>query len=233
MAQRIQELEHDRLRFIQSAAHELRTPMTSVKGVCGLLARHLAPDTDTATLARILDSEVNHLSGLINDILNTFLLKEGRFKLDLKPVNLNEVVESSLSSFQAVAPDRFTFQAASDPVIVLADVKRLHQVFKNFLSNSVKYSDPGTPISVSVSTRESFATVSVRDAGRGVPVNQLDRVFDPFFRASNVEDTSETAGIGLGLHLCRDIIERHGGKVWVESEEGVGSTFYASLPCSC
>ncbi|MGE5623494.1 MAG: cache domain-containing protein, partial [Methanocella sp.] len=157
MAERIQELERERARFIQSAAHELRTPMTTVKAVCELLAGDLKLDPRTDSLAGILKAEVSHLSALVNDILDSFLVREGRLSLDLKPLNLVEAATAALSPFQASEPDRFSLTAPGDPVMVRADLKRLIQVLQNILNNAVKYSGTGTPVEVRVSMDRSAA----------------------------------------------------------------------------
>lgn len=230
MAERIQDLERERLRFIQVTAHELRTPLTSIKGICELMTGQLNSHPQTARLAGILRSEVIYLSGLVDDILNAFLLQEGRITLALQPLDLVKVVSDALQPFAAAEANRFTLHTERSPLMISGDPRRLHQVFKNIVSNAVKYSPPGTPIEVFLYSHAGSAVVAIRDQGRGIPADELAKVFDPFFRASNVEDTWTHGGIGLGLNLCQVVVERHGGRIWVESQEGSGSTFYVSLP---
>ncbi len=223
----------ERNRFLQIAAHELRNPMAGVKGVLGLLHRRIVAGQPMAGLLRMADvaeREVDRLGTLPNEILDAFRVQEGRLTLRRRPADLGEVVSAACRSLVA-ASDRIVVERPPDrPIWVLGDVLRLEEVVRNLVGNAVKYSPDGGEIRVTLAVSGERVRLSVADRGVGIPPDQLGRVFEEFFRASNL-DEQDPGGLGLGLYICRDIVQRHGGRIWVESQDGRGSTFHVEMPC--
>lgn len=237
MASHIQSLEKERIRFIQVAAHELRTPLTALKGVSNLLQQSLRAhlsDSDVGRLAQVLEQEVDHVTILVNEILETFLIQEGRLSLRRETTDLVEVVSSALKPFATSEDHRISFtppgETEDGSVLVSGDPLRLGQVVRNLVSNAVKYSPPQSVIDVALTADGVHALLTVSDHGLGIPEDQLTSVFEPFERATNLTSRRDAGGLGLGLYITKDIVERHGGRIWVVSREGEGSTFYVQLP---
>ncbi len=234
--------ERDRARehLLHIAAHELRNPMAAVKGILQLLQRRLAsgqkPEGLTEMMS-IMEHEVDRLSSILNELLDAFRVQEGRLPLNFEPVDLAQVLAAALEPFRVGAErHRFTVAAptrmdgAQGSVPVRGDYRRLEEVVRNLLSNAVKYSPDGGDIRITLGAEGGWASLAVTDDGVGIPGDQLDRVFEPFFRASNLAGR-DPGGLGLGLYICRDIVQRHGGRIWAESHEGGGgTTFHVELP---
>lgn len=227
-------LNRTRQRFLQIAAHELRNPMTAVKGVHALIRRHIAaglPVEGLLPLTEVVEREIDRLSSLLSEMLEAFCVQEGRLQLKREPVDLAQVLFNALKPFDLVAgKHHFVLERTeAGGLWVLGDFNRLEEVFRNLLGNAVKYSPDGGEIRVSMQVRDDVAIVSVRDNGLGIPADQLENVFEGFFRASNLAGR-DPGGMGLGLYICKEIMERHGGRIWAESCEGEGATFYVELP---
>lgn len=233
MAARIQQLEVSRNRFLQVAAHELRNPMAGLKGVLSMWRRRLETGrevTNAPQLIDIMEHETDRLSILLNEILEAFRVQEGQLALDIRPVDLNQVLYLAARPFQVSTYDRhFYMSLPSNAVIVEGDLLRLEEVFRNLINNAIKYSSNDGDIHLSLQTHNGLAEVKVTDTGLGIPPDQLDRVFEGFFRGTNLAG-KDPGGLGLGLYICKDIVGRHNGQIWVESCEGQGSTFHVSLP---
>ena len=238
----------NRAGFLQIVAHELRNPMAAVKGICSLLRLNagspgVGPSRDTARMAEIMEREVDRLSDLLNEVLEAFLVQEGRLSLKRERVNLMDVVTSALRPFQAMSGTSgrfgkhcFVLEGAGwskedGTWILLGDSNRLELMVSNLLSNAVKYSPDGGEVrlSLTVEPQRGRAVFAVKDEGIGIPKDQLANVFERFYRANNLTGR-DPGGIGLGLYICRDIVERHGGRIWAESDAGLGTTFRVELP---
>jgi signal transduction histidine kinase len=187
--------------------------------------------------------EASHrLAALTDDLLDTTRLQANRLELRPEPLEMGALVRRVVRR-QRLAADRHTIAMTlppeTEPLLVEADMQRLEQVLTNLLSNSIKYSPQGGTIEVEVGrsvhteaaagTITQWAQVAVRDHGIGIPADQFDRMFSRFGRATNAHERGIT-GTGLGLYLCRELIERQGGRIWFESTEGVGTTFTFELP---
>ncbi len=235
MADRIQHLEVSRTRFLQTAAHELRNPMAGIKGILSLILRRFQtgkPLTDMTNMFEIMEREIDRLSDLLNQILEAFRTQRenGMLTLDLKRVNLLDIIDSAMKPFQISKSCKLITDSNIDKTIwILGDFIRLEEVFRNLLSNAIKYSPDDSEVFVTVQVEEDHALVTVQDHGIGIPKEQLEGIFECFYRASNLEKR-DPGGMGLGLYICKEIIDSHVGSIWAESEEGVGSTFYVKLP---
>jgi signal transduction histidine kinase len=221
--------------FLSIASHELRTPVTSIKGfVQALLRQQQHGEIDARQLARalpVIDRSTNRLTVLIEDLLDVSRIRLGRLMLHRRPVDLAELTRLVLERYRPqAAAHELTLGIASTPPPVLADIDRLDQVLSNLLDNALKYSPNGGPIVVTVASDGPGVQLSVRDAGIGLPAGTTEFIFEPFGRADNAADR-QIAGLGLGLYICRSIVEQHGGRVWAESPgEGQGTTLHVWLP---
>ncbi|MCY1017287.1 PAS domain-containing sensor histidine kinase [Pyxidicoccus sp. MSG2] len=218
--------------FLSIASHELKTPLTPLRLNLQLLKQALESD-QPVTPGRVDKAlgQVRRLSALVNDLLDASCVGEGRMELQRMPMSLPELVREVFSDFRAVsdAQHPLTYEGPEEDVLIQGDRGRLSQVLTNLLENALKYSPLGGAVRVSLTHSGGDAVVTVADSGIGIPKEELAHLFERFFRARNAP-VSGFGGLGLGLYICRDIIDRHGGHIWVESELGRGSAFHVSLP---
>lgn len=217
--------------FLAIASHELRTPLTPLAMRLQILERKLrqGEPVDAGVVAKALH-HLDRLTSLISDLLDVSRIQAGRLLLHREPVALGAMVEHLVHEHNLADPTHpATLDADDDELVVTADRARLAQVVANLLDNAAKYSPPGGPIAVRLARCEREARLTVGDRGIGIPKEQQPMLFERFFRAHNAPITGY-GGLGLGLYITRDIVERHGGRIWVESEVGRGSTFHVALP---
>jgi PAS domain S-box-containing protein len=229
---KVEDLSRLKDEFLSIASHELRTPVTSIKGYTQL-ARMLIREGDLSTseeyLAIALD-QIDRMSRLILELLDVSRIETGRLEIRREqitwPAFVREVVHRHHT---AVSDRRFHVSLPDQAKAVSGDRDRLEQVLGNLLENAVKYSPDGSDVTVTVEDRGDMLVTAVCDRGIGIPADELNLVFERFHRGRHVSSTNY-GGLGLGLYITRQIIERHGGTIWVESREGQGTTFYFSLP---
>ena len=222
-------------QFLSMASHELKTPITSIRGQAQIGLRRLKKagtstelDNMHATLEKI-DEQTYRLASLVDDLLDLSSIRAGRIELRLKDCNVNEICRSAVDDQHALSGRTIELAIPEYPIVIQADSDRLGQVVTNLVSNALKYSPEERPVFVCVQQREDTVLIKVRDEGVGIPQEQQERIFETFYRAPDAE-SSEKRGWGLGLAICKDIAERHGGRIWCESELGKGSTFVVELP---
>ncbi len=229
-----QELVRSREEFLSIASHELKTPLTILKASAQILSRQvLQSDLDRNRItgcAQRLQVQVDRLETLVADLLDASRLQQGRLELRTEPYDLREIAGEILARFQD-APERteghrLTLDAPA-PVIGLIDPARLDQVLTNLLSNALKYSPGGGEVRLGIHQCDDQALITVSDQGIGITAAEQTRLFQPFSRGDAVRGIS---GTGLGLYISRQIVERHGGTITVESQPGAGSTFSVRLP---
>ena len=219
--------------FIAIVSHELRTPLTSIRGSLGLLASGLLkkfPDKADKML-KIAVENTDRLVRLINDILDIERLESGKVTLEQADHELGSLMAKATDTMQAMAGEN-KVRLELEPVErqVWVDSDRFIQVLTNLCSNAIKFSDEDGVVKVFAEDEEpGWVRVSVKDSGRGVPQDKLKKIFERFGQV-DASDSREKGGTGLGLPICRTIVEQHGGKIWVESVEGEGSTFRFTLP---
>ncbi|RKH52459.1 PAS domain S-box protein [Corallococcus interemptor] len=217
--------------FLSIASHELKTPLTPLSLRLATLERRLerGENLDPSVL-RHARHQLTRLTGLINDLLDASRIEAGRLALHPEATRFDLLVEHTLASMDGQRGNHtFDFERPPEPISVHGDTYRLEQVLSNLLENALKYSPDGGAIRVRLSLSDDVAVLSVTDPGIGIPEDQQQQLFDRYFRARNAS-TRSYGGLGLGLYISRDIVERHGGRIWVESVPGRGSTFYVALP---
>ncbi|WNG49765.1 PAS domain-containing protein [Archangium minus] len=217
--------------FLSIASHELKTPLTPLKLHLQVL-KQKAVSGQPCPLPHVEKAltQVARLSGLINDLLDTSRIQAGRLELKQAPVPLRELIREVLAELRPVSTHHtLEYEEPDEALTIQGDRGRLAQVLVNLLENALKYSPMGGTIRITVERHGAQALVSVTDTGIGIPPDQKAHLFERFFRARNAP-ISGFGGLGLGLYICRDIVEHHGGRIWVESEVGFGSTFSFTLP---
>jgi signal transduction histidine kinase len=224
---------HTRDQFLSIASHELRTPLTSLIGYASLLPKVAARGTgDITTMTARITRQAERLNTLIDQLLDVSRLERGQFAIEHQPVDVAALVAQVVDEVGVTLPPhtRHTIELIrlDDPVAVAGDARRLEQVIQNLLSNAVKYSPEGGPVRVRLMRTATEAVLEVEDQGIGIPQEAQLHLFEPFYRAPNVG--MQASGFGLGLHIVREIVQRHGGRIAVASITGAGSTFRVMLP---
>ncbi|WP_408888946.1 ATP-binding protein [Myxococcus faecalis] len=217
--------------FLSIAAHELKTPLTPLKLHLQMMKQQAtqghAPKPHHVDKAL---SQVSRLSLLIHDLLDATRIEAGRLELHRGAVELQTLIDEVLAETRPLTGQHTLERVVPpEPLVVLGDRGRLAQVLSNLLENAFKYSPTGGCVRLKLERDGSCVHVSVRDSGIGIPEDQREHLFQRFFRARNAP-ISGFGGLGLGLYICRDIIERHGGHIWVDTRVGHGSTFHFTLP---
>ncbi len=225
---RLTELDRLKSSFIAMAAHELKTPLNVINSYMEMLLEGIGGPLNTKQaeiLALALESSTD-LTMIVDEMLDLSVLESGQISLDIKEYNMVEVIKWVLSLMAAEFGKKGI--RVVEPVgkfTGLFDNKRVRQVLINILRNSVKFTPPGGEVAVSVEDEESELKVMISDTGKGIPKNEIGRLFEEFYKVESGEE-----GTGLGLSICKRIVEMHGGRIWAESEEGKGSKFHFTLP---
>jgi len=216
--------------LVAEMVHEIRTPLTAIAGYAGMLRREDLPAATRQECAVTIQQEAMRLGQLVGDFLDLARLESGRASLERAAVALGPVVEEVLRLLQPSAEARQIVLTAHLPPQMpplWADEQRLHQVLVNLVGNGVKYCRPGDRVTVLAKAEEEEARICVMDTGPGIPAAAHEYLFQKFFRLPSTENAE---GTGLGLAIARQIVEAHGGRIWVESEEGRGATFCFTIP---
>ena len=217
--------------FVSMVSHELRSPLTPLRGFLASLVEGTVDDSPEKRheYYRIMLRQAQRLERIVNDMLDVSLIEAGGLVVDLQPVPLDHVLGRLITEFREQHPDRpVALHDVDEPVIVFADPFRIEQVVLNLLSNADKYTPVGLPVDVLVTPGDGSVTISVRDRGEGIAPRHRDLIFDRFYR---VQDGSgaRRPGTGLGLYIARTLVEAMSGRIWVDSELGIGTTFSFSL----
>ncbi len=225
--QKIKEQKKD--EFMSIASHEMKTPLTSVKAYLQLLELSLDKNNikaNTFTKKAILS--VDRLKDLIGELLDVSKIQNGRLSLNITEFNFNEMVDDAIDAIQYNSPKHSLLKTGTISELVIGDKERLQQVLINLLSNAVKYSPDSTDISINTCLQNNSITVSVKDNGIGISEDNYSKIFERYYRVEGQK--IHIQGLGIGLFISMDIVTRHEGKLWVESQPGIGSTFYFTIP---
>jgi len=215
--------------FIGMVSHELKTPLTSLSGYIQLL-QHKAKKSDdsfSANALTVAGKQVKKMTSMINGFLNVSRLESGKIILNKISFSLDELLANTIEEIAAMDTSHAITFSKSEPIQVIADLDKISNVISNLLSNAVKYAPNNKEIVVDCQLVDGYAQISVKDEGMGIKPQDLEKLFERYYR---VESNHTISGFGIGLYLSAEIIQRHNGKIWAESELGKGSTFYFTLP---
>jgi PAS domain S-box-containing protein len=229
--ERLEEVEQLKKGFLSTVSHELRTPLTSIRGSLGLLASGAAGPLSDHVVEVVALAERNaiRLMALIEDILDLERLETGKIELQITDVPIASILRRAMESLAAFGAQGVRVEAPTVSSSIHGDADRIVQVLVNLLSNAVKFSAPGGVVTIAVTADSQWTEFRVIDHGRGVPAAHRRAIFERF-RQVDPSDAREKGGAGLGLAICKSIVEQHGGSIGVESEEGAGSAFWFRLP---
>jgi len=228
---RIRRLEAVRRDFVSNLSHELRTPLASLKALTETLQDGALDDPPAAR--RFIDQiqiEVDALTQMVTELLELSRIESGRLSLDLTPVAPFDLLSSASRRMQLQAERaglNLRVKCADDLPNVKIDLQRLEQVLVNLIHNAVKFTKPGGEVVLFAETGIGEVRFAIRDTGIGIPVEDVPRIFERFYR---VDKSRTGSGTGLGLSIAKHIVEAHKGRIWAESVEGQGSTFYFAIP---
>jgi signal transduction histidine kinase len=235
--ERLKDLDRLKSDFVSNVSHELRTPLTAIKGAVDLLLREVPGplnENQTHHLSRVR-SNTQHLAGLINDLLDLSKIEEGKIEFDAGRVSLGGLLHEVMETVKPMAAEKPVLLEVDVPdpsVLVWADRDKVTQVLMNLIGNAIKFTPPQGRVTVSASKDSTeWAQVSVNDSGPGISAEECQKIFQKFYQVSE-GGGPKPKGTGLGLAISRSLVELHGGRIWVESEEGRGSTFSFTLPVS-
>lgn len=227
--EQLQQMNRYKDEFISLASHELKTPLTVIKAYLEMIRIEMTGQEEYGAFIDKALRQANKLASLISDLLDISRIEEGKLQLILAPFDLNELINECMESLRLPGDNnRIIYQNVTGPLIVTADRQRIEQVIINLLSNALKYSEISKNVVISATPAGKEVLVKVQDSGIGIPPEDLEKIFSRFFRVEGL--STRFPGLGIGLYVSKDIIERHNGKIWVESELGKGSSFYFTIP---
>jgi len=229
---RIKELDQTKNEMMSLVSHELRTPLTAIRGYSELLTEQPDLSETARECAVTINEAAQRLARMITTFLDVARIESGNQTMEKTPVMLGAVVNEAVMLMRPVAEEKSIYLIEDIPErvpVVAADRDLIYQVVTNLLSNAIKYSPAGTSVVVSLLVMADYLQVSVTDQGYGIPPEDLEKIWEKFYRVEREQDR-ETVGTGLGLSFVREIVRRHGGEVAVQSEVGRGSTFSFTLP---
>lgn len=231
MSERLEDLDNSRSRFVSDASHELKTPLASMKILSeSLLGQEEVPKELYREFLGDINSEVDRLSLVINDLLTLVKTDNGMETLVIADVELGELIKRITVTVAPLAQKKhITVSYKYTDVTVKADELRMQQLFTNLIDNAIKYSPENTTVTVDLSKTSDSAVVSVADEGIGISGDHLPHVFERFYRVDKAR-SRQSGGTGLGLSIVKQIVDRHGGDITVESEKGKGTVFTVKIP---
>jgi PAS domain S-box-containing protein len=230
----LREVDQIRSELIANVSHDFRTPLGLIKILCTTLLREdvkFDPQTYREFLQDI-EVEANHLEGLVTNVLDLSRIENGRLQLNKSPTILNPLIEETISAMR-IRSDKHQLihKLANMPLMASVDPQRIEEVLRNLIDNAMKYSPDGGNITIEGYEQSSEIVLVVHDEGIGIPADEVDKVFERFYRGSNT-NVRTISGTGLGLAVCQGIIKAHDGRIWAESALSKGSSFYITLPAT-
>ncbi len=230
-----QEKELDQMKsdFIANTTHELRTPLHSIRGFIKLMLDGKVSDPETQReFLSIIDTESQHLNNLVDNILDIAAIESGRMVIERKPVSMREVIDGVVNKLQQLAENKeinIKVSLSHSLPVIEGDFRKLEQVVRNLVSNAIKFSPTGSQIFIDVRKDGAGVLVKVIDQGIGIPADAIPELFQKFSQVDS-SMTRAQKGTGLGLYISKQIVEGHGGRIWVESVHGEGATFFFFIP---
>lgn len=219
--------------FVFVISNKLRQPILTLQNYLdsAVKAKDSNWSSDFTELLTKTRENSQRLTRLVNDLSDLSRIENQKLSLDLKPIELNELIGSTLSDFSMGATEKgvtLKYEPNKEPITVYADPSRLHEILANLIDNAIKYSPKNTQVNISFVETNGFSQISIADQGYGIPEDAKPHLFEKFYRVNR--SSSEPKGTGLGLFVTKELIERQGGKIWFESQVGKGTTFYFTLP---
>ena len=241
--EQLKELDRTKSQFLSMASHELKTPITAMSGflqvglrrIRRLLEADSSEEQIRAGMRSVLDQldvvyrQTGKLARLIDELLDVSRIQTGRIEFRYGDVDVGELAQEIVTRMQLTTTTHQISLQNGETGQIVADRDHLEQVLNNLLTNAIKYSPAGGPIAVDVDRVEEGVRIAVRDSGIGIAAKELDAIFGLFYRSPD-RAARDAAGMGLGLYISKEIVSRHGGRIWVESVPEKGSTFYVLLP---
>lgn len=231
-------IEEERKEFVSNVSHELRTPLTSLRSYTEALMDGAWKDPELAPrFIEVTQNETDRMIRMIQDLLHLSRIDSGKSSLELEIIDLDEMFGYVLNRFDMLLKSeeyenksyKIERELLDEPVFAEIDPDRIMQVMDNLINNAIKYSPDGGTITGKMKTVNDKVVITVTDEGMGIPKKDLNKIFNRFYRVDRARSRA-MGGSGLGLAISKEVVEQHGGNIWASSEEGVGTTFYLSLP---
>ncbi len=229
LRQALQEEMHNRVEFTRRLIHELKTPITSLLATSQLLSEELT-DQKLSKLSKYVYENANRMNNRIDELHDVIKGEIGSPEVELRPVSLTEILNSTLGEVRSLAEQsqmKLTLIIEGENLRVLADASRLRQILLNLLNNAFKYTSGNGTVEIRTHTGSDEVTIQVQDNGPGIPKEEQERIFEPYYRSPHKARNSH--GLGIGLALCKVLVAAHGGDIWVRSEPGDGASFFFTL----
>ncbi|HKD75587.1 MAG TPA: response regulator [Ktedonobacterales bacterium] len=231
---KLYQLERQKEEFLSIASHELKTPLTTIKAMTQMtrraLEREQRPIADN--LARV-ERAIVRMEKLVNDLVDSSRIEVGKLALHMERCDLRDICRQVIGDFTVTTDRPITLISSAEALEFEADGDRIGQVIANLISNALKYSPDDLPIMVKAERDGAEVVVSVHDEGAGIPFEEQEQIFERFYRVPQMPiHSGSEVGLGLGLHICREIVTRHHGHIWVKSAAGEGTTFFVALPAA-
>ncbi|MCF8008401.1 MAG: cell wall metabolism sensor histidine kinase WalK, partial [Halanaerobiales bacterium] len=227
----LKEVDRMKSEFVSMVSHEFRTPLTSMNMSINMLLEENAGEisSDQKELLEVAKEDTEHLNNLVDDLLDLSKLESGKIDLDFENVSVKTIFESSIRPFMKKAKDKGIKLESKkvDNLKVYADLNKITWIITNLIGNALRYTSEGDKITLNADKKGHKVHISVSDTGEGIPKEYQHKIFEKFVRAGT--DRDESTGTGLGLPIAKEVIEAHGGRIWVKSKEGEGSTFTFTL----
>ncbi|HEY9730350.1 MAG TPA: PAS domain-containing sensor histidine kinase [Drouetiella sp.] len=229
----LRRIENAKRDFINMVSHDIRTPLSGMAIFLEMIPMGVYGQMNESGTSRAnsLGGALNRIVAMVNDLLDIEKMQSGQFQIFKSAVDTNSLVKASLEMVQGYAEQQqIKLESRCDAISLACDESRIIQVLQNLMSNAVKFSEPGKTVTLNVVQEADVTRFEVIDQGKGIAKDDIPVLFDRFTQAKNHDGSKRQSGFGLGLAICKDIVERHGGKIGIISEVGVGSTFWFTIP---
>lgn len=222
-------LEKRKDEFLGMASHELKNPLTSIKAYLQILEKRLVTDQENINFLSRIDRQADKMYSLISDLLDIRKIEEGKLVFEKEIFELTGFIKKVVAEFQLLTDKHDIIFKDSEKMQIVGNKDRIEQVIINLLTNAIKYSPEGKTIIIRVKKKKNTVEVSVQDFGIGIAQSKQKYLFSPYY-TEEVKETGRNVSAGLGLFIASEIVKRHGGKMWLQSKKGKGSTFFFALP---